>query len=127
MKTQKGFTLVEVLVAIWIIGTALVALVGLNIGNIKFSKSIDELSQAMFILYDVRMRSYLQTKYNTEIPPIEYPQDYEVSTDVLDLSSMKEFAIPFLSGVNIPPIPIAFVKTPSEKRFELFGVSYTKK
>lgn len=126
MKTQKGFTFVEVLVAIWVIGTALVAIVGLNVGNIKFSRTIDEISQAMFIVYDLRMRGYLQAKYNTEIPPSEYPENYETQTEVIDVSSLKEIGIPLLSNLKPPPIPLITVKTPSGKIYDVLGVSHTK-
>lgn len=121
--SKKGFTLMEVLVAVWIIGTTLVAIVGLNIGNIKFSKNIDEISQAIFILYDARMRGYLQAKYNAEIPPIDYPEKYKMETEIFDLSTIAA-GLPFLSDINLTPVPIAFVKTPSEKKVEMLGISY---
>lgn len=121
--SKKGFTLMEVLVAVWIIGTTLVAIVGLNIGNLKFSRNIDEMSQAIFILYDARIRAYLQAKYNTEIPAVDYPSNYEVGTEIFDISTIA-VALPFLSDINFTPIPVAFVKTPSEKKIEMLGISY---
>lgn len=116
----------EVLVAAWIIGTTLVAIVGLNIGNIKFSRNIDEISQAIFILYDTRMRGYLQSKYNAEIPPMDYPEKYEVGTEVFDLSTITA-GLPFLSDINLTLVPVAFVKTPSEKKIEILGLSSLEK
>lgn len=132
MKTQKyvrgwfGFTLIEVLVAVWIMGTALLAIVGLNLGNIRSSRSIDEASQAMFMIYDVRMQGYLQAKYNTEIARAEHPQGYELETQILDLSEFGGLGLPMLSDVKIPPIPVISIRTPSGKRFEVLGILPSK-
>ncbi len=114
---KRGFTLVEVLIATWILGVTLVAIVGLNIGNIKFSRKIDEMSTALSLTLYLPMKSYLEEKYNTDIGEEEVPNGYIVEVDAFDFSSMMEFLIP----IKMPIIPLVRIQTPSEKTIEVPG------
>ena len=120
-RVVATFTLIEVLVAIWILGTSLVALVGLHIGNIKFAQKIDEISTALFLTLDTPYERYLEEKYNIDIPPREIPENYRIEEDIFDFSALATSVAPVLSVLNLPPLPVVRIYTPSDTSIEVFG------
>ncbi len=116
----KSLTLIEVLVAIWILGVTLVAIVGININNLKFARSIDEQTQAIFIALNQSSEGYIMKKYNVDIPRTEISQNFRVEFNVFDLQSIPLISA-LLSEIKFPAIPLITVYTPSEKKVEVFG------
>lgn len=57
--TQKGFTLIEILVAVVVLSIGLLGLAGLQARSLQFNKSAEQRSQATILAYDIidRMRA----------------------------------------------------------------------
>ncbi|GBD03414.1 hypothetical protein HRbin19_00696 [bacterium HR19] len=118
---RRAFTLVEVLVAVWILGTTLVALLGIHIANLKIARKIDEMSNAVFLTFSVPSETYIKQKYNVDIYPTEVPEGYKVEVNAYDFSTMLSSVIPFLGNIKMPVIPTVKIFTPSQKSIEILG------
>lgn len=117
----RSFTLIEVLVAIWIMSTTLVALVGIYMGSIKYAKKIDENSVSISLALSTSQEKYLSAKYNVEIKPTEVPEGYKVDFEIVEISSLLPALGGLLTNVRLPIIPLLRVSLPSGGTFEIFG------
>jgi type II secretory pathway pseudopilin PulG len=121
VKITRSFTLVEVLVAIWILSTTLVALLGIYMGNIKYVKKIDENSISISLALSVSQEKYLSAKYNVEVKPTEVPDGFKVDFEIVNISNLLPTLGTLLANVNLPIIPLLRISAPSGGVFEIFG------
>lgn len=117
----RSFTLIEILVAIWIMSTTLVALVGMYMGSMKYAKKIDENSVSISLALSTSQEKYLSAKYNVQIKPTEVPEGYKIDFEIIEISSLLPALGGLLTNVSLPIIPLLRISLPSGGTFEIFG------
>jgi type IV pilus assembly protein PilV len=86
--TQKGMTLIEVLVALVILGVGLLGAAAFQLNALKYTDSARMTSQASFIAYDMldRIRANAAADY-TVAPPASGNPDVTRDQDLFDFNS----------------------------------------
>lgn len=99
-RAQQGMTLIEVLVALLILGVGLLGAAAIQLNALKYTDSSRMLSQASFIAYDMmdRIRANAAADY-TVAPPASGNQDNARDQDLYDFTTnIAQFGGPTATG-----------------------------
>ena len=119
--TKKSFTLIEVMVAVWIVATVFLSLVTLHLQNIQAVRRTVETAIALSIAMEYSTLTYIETKHNIEIQSSVESRwtDWEIESDVVDFSTLISTIVPL--NIQVPPVPYFKVRSPSGVEIEFLG------
>ena len=118
---KKSFTLIEVMVAVWIVATVFLSLITLHLQNIQAVRRTVETAIAHSLAMEYSTLTYIETKHNVDIGSTveSHWSDWELETDVVDFSSLISTIVPL--NIQVPPVPYFKVRSPSGVEIEFLG------
>ncbi|HUL01302.1 MAG TPA: prepilin-type N-terminal cleavage/methylation domain-containing protein [Nitrospirota bacterium] len=125
MRTQKGFTLLEVMVAVVIMGTVLVTLIGLKNGSMQDVLFAEHMTTATMLARNKMVDTLSLMSSKKLQPPLEEEGDFTDDDSLKDFTWKRTVSkIPLPTGNSITEIRVATLWKEGTRQEQVELVSY---
>jgi general secretion pathway protein I len=124
-----GFTLIEILVAISILGISLVVVLQLFSGALKSSRVSDEYTRAVFYAQETMEEILLRTELTSGVEEGDFDNDYRWRAEIVRMEQIEEEAskLPFDTFQILVDVSWGRVTEGKGKHFQLSTLKVVKK
>jgi len=124
-----GFTLIEILVAISILGISLVVVLQLFSGALKSGRVSDEYTTGIFYAQETMEEVLLRTELSSGVEEGDFDDNYRWRAEILQLEQVEEEAskLPFETFQILVDVSWGRVTEGKEKHFQLSTLKVIKK